>query len=385
MIDKVDYSKCTLCKVCANVCPKGCIKFNYEKDTFLYPVINFTECIKCNLCEIICPILNNNKKKSMRKIYAAKANNNDIRINSSSGGVFTILALNILEQNGVVFGAAFDNDFNVRHIPIEKEENLFMIQRSKYIQSNMNNIYNEVYNNLEMDKKVLFSGSSCQVAALRNYLKKEYDNLILVDFICHGVPSYKVFREYIKILEKKYKSVAKEINFRDKSKGWKNRSLKILFENRKCYSEQWEYETYMQGYLKNMYLKESCYKCNFKNMTSGSDITLGDYWGSEIFDEEIDDDKGLSLVITNSARGAKLFNHTKELLFTKEINLDEATKYNQHLYKSSEINPNRDNFLNYFKKGLYKKAFDKFCRINTAIKVKKLLRKKLGKIKSKII
>lgn len=339
------YDGCTGCGACLNICPVGCIKFLDDKEGFKRPVIDYKKCIRCGKCVNICPVNNKSCSQKDIKAYAIKANNN-MRMKSSSGGVFGVLANEILSKKGVVYGAAFDDKLDLNHIKITNKNDLLKLQGSKYLQSNINTILKDVKNDLEDGKEVLFSGTPCQVKGLKSFLNKKYENLYTIDIVCHGVPSTRVFHEYVNHLEKENNSKIKDYLFRDKDKGWKLFSTKITFENGKEITTPFNEEMYMRGFLRNIYLRKSCYICSSNNFTSGSDLTLGDYWGIDTINPEFDDDKGVSLVTVNSKKGEKLLNKIKqELLEIKETDLSKALEYNKAITKPAFVNKNRERFF----------------------------------------
>ncbi len=336
--------ECTGCSACVNICPVKCIKFKTDKNGFKYPSINYKECIKCGKCQKICPIGKSIKNEIKSQAYAIKAKD-EVRLNSSSGGVFGVIANKILEENGAVYGASFDNNFKLGHIKITKKKDLYKIQGSKYLQSDLKNVFSEIKIMLEENKKVLFSGTPCQVKGLKHYLQKDYKNLFTIDVICHGVPSPYVFEKYKKKLEEISKSKIIDYSFRNKDLGWKKFSTKIMFENKKIISEPFDKNIYMQGFLRNLYLRDSCYLCTSNNFTSTSDITLGDYWGIEDIHPEFNDDKGISLVLINSEKGKQLFKDVSNEFDYIKTELSEAVKYNKAIYKPAFYNKNRKDFF----------------------------------------
>ena len=386
MNDKLNYKKCTLCQACVNICPKKCITLELFNEEFNYPVIDKEKCINCDLCENVCPVLNPIEEvKPLKLIYAAMNLNEKERINSSSGGVFTSLANNIIENGGVVCGAAFNKNFYVNHIIIDNKEELRKLRGSKYVQSNTNGVFIEIKKQLLHNKQVLFSGCPCQVAGLKKFLGKEYDKLYTVDFICHGIPSQNTFNKYIELLQEKYKSNIIEFLFRDKTKGWHTFSVKVKFENGKEYINFATEDMYMRGFLTNIYCKPSCHSCEFRNFRSGSDITLADYWGSEIEEKNIDDNKGLSIVIVNSNKGKILKQNIENNVFFKDTDYNRAIQHNQSLLKSSPVNINREKFLTMAQSNRYHRGFNKFCKEKYHMIVMRKLRRRLGKIKNSIL
>ena len=386
MIDKLKYSECTLCKACSNVCPVGCVEYNNKQKSFLYPTINYHKCIKCNNCERVCPPLIRNKENDSLKItYAAKTLDNNIRFESSSGGLFSEFSKKILDENGVVVGAAFNNNWEVKHIFVDNEEELKKLRGSKYVQSDINNTYSIIKKELHNDKKVLFSGCPCQVAGLKAFLNKDYKNLFTIDFICHSIPSQEIFNSYIAILELKFKSKIVDFRFREKSKGWHTSSVKCNFENGKVYTKPITEDMYMLGFLNTVYTKPVCLHCQFKNLKSGSDITISDYWGSEVFEKEIDDNKGLSLVIINSRKGESLFENIKNKVIYKMTDFHNATQYNQRIFSSAIENKKSDAFFVAVKKHGYEYAFNRYCKEKIITTIKRKVRLSISKCKRLIV
>lgn len=354
-----DSLNCTGCSACMNVCPVGCIEMVDNEKGFKVPRIDFAKCIRCNKCRNVCPINNKFNSVLVKKCYAAKAKNVDTVKNSSSGGLFSILANEILNNNGVVYGAKLDiNNKDVSHVRIDNVEDLVLLNGSKYVQSNIDEIFKNIKNDLNNNVIVLFSGTPCQISGLKSFLGKCYDNLYCVDVVCHGVPSPLVFRDYIKYLEDKYSSNVKSVNFKNKDGGWNNSSIQIFFENGECLIEKIYDNIYMKSFLNNLILRDSCYNCKFKNNNSFSDITLGDFWGIENFTENENflDNNGVSLVCINTNKGVNLFNKVKNELIYEERSYDEAKEYNSCLVKSAPYNDSEkdfwnNNILDYFNQG----------------------------------
>lgn len=349
--------RCTGCGACYNACPKKCISMKPNNEGFLYPEINIDECIKCRKCTNVCPIEKKVEKKSFEiKVFAALTKNYDILLKSSSGGIFTVIANLIIENNGVVFGSIFDKDMQVEHIGINNKEQLKLLQGSKYVQSNTKNTFKDVEKFLKEGTKVLYSGTPCQIDGLKKYLRKEYENLITIDLICHGVPSQLFFDKYINYLEIKNKSKIDEIKFRNKKSNtaslypymltYKTNSKKISIKN--PYLDPFYY-----AFHKGMNLRESCYKCKYTNLNRVGDITLGDYWGVKEFHPNIENINGVSLMLINSSKGEKVFNKIKNEIIYEKSKLEFVACKNKCLSKPSE----RSIIRNYIYKELNQKGF----------------------------
>ncbi|MFZ2976082.1 MAG: polysaccharide pyruvyl transferase family protein [Candidatus Moraniibacteriota bacterium] len=344
---------CSGCGACANSCPQKAIEMKEDNEGFLFPNINKQKCIECNICRNICP---NNKNYAYEYdnllAYACKNISKNERLKSSSGGVFSLLARNILKQGGCVFGATYF-DYEVKHIKIDNEKDLSKLRGSKYVQSIIGDCYNKVKQELESEKKVLFSGTPCQIEGLRAFLGKDYSNLYCVSVVCHGVPSKKVFLKNIKELEKQQNDILIEINFRNKEKGWKNYQVEYIFKNKSVKKKIWE-DSFMIGFLKNYYLRQSCYDCEYRlSKKSTADIILGDFWGIDIEDKNFDDDRGVSAVIVNSEKGLEIFEKIRDGIIFKTVKVEQIYKYNTCLKDSVVLNKERFEFFGLLEKNKF--------------------------------
>lgn len=342
-----EKNQCTGCNACVQVCPENCIILMEDKEGFYYPKIDKQKCTDCGLCLKKC-VVHNSKfiRKHLNnepKILASWNLNENIRNDSSSGGVFTTLANHIIDNKGVVFGAAFDNNLSLHHIEADTKEKISKLRGSKYLQSKIGTTYKEAKKYLKSGRKVLFSGTPCQIAGLCLYLGKHYENLYTVGLVCHGVPSPKVFKKYTQFLEKKYNSIIKSINFRDKSKGWKRYSTKIKFDNGFIYCNILNKDIFMRAFLSNLCLRPSCHNCKFTNIKRVSDITIGDFWGINRYKSSLDDDKGISLLLINSKKGQEIFNECNNNLFYEECDIEKSMQHN--LKGPSIASANREKFF----------------------------------------
>lgn len=320
MIHIIDKYTCCGCSACYQVCPKHCITMVSDEEGFLYPQVDVFVCVQCGRCESVCPMLKKAEPSLPIGVFAAKNPNEYIRLNSSSGGIFSMLAEQTLHEGGAVFGATFTKDWCVEHCSVENIEGLAALRGSKYVQSQMGNCYQECYKMLRAGRKVLFSGTPCQIAGLHRFIGKSYENLLTMDLICHGVPSPSVWRAYLQetIARQRGKNSVlshsiKSISFRDKRSGWKKYSFALTLstpgsgkENTVLLSSIFEKNAYMRGFLSDLFLRPSCYQCAFRQGRSGSDITLGDFWGIDHIHPEIDDDKGMCAVLVNTEKGRRV-------------------------------------------------------------------------------
>ncbi len=367
MINIKDKKNCCGCKACEIICPKNCIEMTVDEEGFWYPIVDKDKCIDCGMCEKSCPILNKaSRKKSFdAKVYGAYSNNESIRINSSSGGMFSELAASVFEKNGAVFGCTMNDDFSfAKHIKVENVDDLPKLQGSKYLQSDTNITFEEVKNCLQNGQEVLYSGTPCQIAGLKSYLgkySKDY-NLVTVDIICHGVPSSNVWNCYKSALVKKFDSTVEKISFRNKSNGWQNYSLLCEFENKKEYKKFAGDDLYLRGFVADYYLRPSCYDCQFKGDNIKSDITLADFWGIDKVNPKFNDDKGISLVVIHSQKGQQIFDEIKDnkkiTYFTE--NAEKGLEYNPSYYNSVKMKNMRKVFFKQFEKNGVE-AFENCC------------------------
>ena len=297
---------CTGCAACVSVCPTGSISMKEDREGFLQPHIDTKTCIGCHKCEKTCPILNPIKIPTdfETQAYAAINKDEDVRMRSSSGGMFHALAKWTIEQGGVVFGARFNDQWEVVHDYTETIEGIEPFMRSKYVQSRIGDTFKQAKQFLDQGRQVLFVGTPCQIGGLKAYLKKDYDNLLAVDFICHGVPSPGVWRKYLKETTKGESLLS--FSFRDKSDGWKEyQFVTTTTTTTTTRRERYNTNPMIQGLLKNILLRKSCYACSTRTYHRISDITLGDFWGIDNLYPELDDDKGISLILIHSAKGTE--------------------------------------------------------------------------------
>lgn len=282
MIEIIQKEKCSGCHGCVNACPKHCITMHPDTEGFWYPQINKEQCIACGLCEKVCPIIRKNESDDhfTTKAMAAINQDEEIRLKSSSGGVFTLIAEEIIKQGGAVFGAAFSEDFkSVHHICVDTVEGLDKLRGSKYVQSRIGDTYKQAKAFLEEGKKVLFTGTPCQISGLYAYLAKPYENLYTQDLICHGTPSPMVWKKYVEYREQKAASKTQRMFFRHKQYGWKTYAVLFEFANNTAYGKTLHEDAFMKVFLSNICLRPSCYACSFKTLHRESDLTLADFWG----------------------------------------------------------------------------------------------------------
>lgn len=355
--------QCCGCGACENICSKNCIAMRRNSEGFLYPTVNVDKCIGCRMCEKSCPVLNTetNQPSIVKTAYAAFTNDEKVRHESSSGGIFSEIAKYVLQSGGVVFGCAMSEDCKkARHIMIEKPEDLKYLRGSKYLQSEIGGTYRETKEVLKRQRLVLYSGTPCQIAGLKAYLgNNTYNNLLTVDVICHGVSPQLVWENYLCTLENKFSANADTVSFRNKLYGWKNFNLSCSFKNGLEYHGKVGYDLFLRGFVSDYYLRESCYNCKFKGKNIQSDITLGDFWGIDNVLPEINDDKGVSVVLVHSEKGQSAINSISNKIKLFEVSEQNALASNPAFYKSVTPNGVRHAFFRDLNKK--KPVFKKYC------------------------
>lgn len=359
-----------------------------DLEGFLYPKADPTICIKCGLCTKVCPILSPNPKKQPISTYAMRNRCNTTCAYSSSGGVFSLVAERILADRGIVFGAGFNQQWEVEHISIDSLDKLYKLRSSKYVQSNVLDCFKETKQHLSEGRKVLFTGTPCQIAGLKHYLRNDHDNLLTIEVVCHGTPSPKVWQEYLTYRLNRIKKhnpqhtnpTITDIQFRDKSTGWEGYSFRLNYKTdpsaTTTHTEREPYvnNIYMQGFLKNYYLRPSCHHCQAREGRSGADITLGDYWGVTQHHPEIFSDLGVSVVMINTPKGEKIFNEISSATHFVASSFDLATATNPCIVTSVPTPPRRAEFWEaYNKKGI--ETIAEFCKQTKKLSLKQRLKK----------
>jgi len=375
---------CTGCYACSNICPENCINMKIDNEGFWYPAVDYGKCIQCKKCLKVCSVINKFTVNSEPVAFACYNKINKIRSESSSGGIFTVIAEKIIDNDGIVFGAGFDLNFGVKHSYAQKIEELSKFRGSKYVQSFIGEAYKQTEYFLKQGKQVLFTGTPCQIEGLKSFLGLEYDNLLCMDIVCHGVPSPKVWKKYVKFREKKAGSSVKEIFFRNKNIGWKRYSMMFIFKNNTKYCKTMDKDLFMKAFLKNICLRPSCYNCIFKTLQRQSDITLADFWGIQNILPEMDDDKGTSLVFINSLKGQAVIEEIKDRIVYKEVNIDQAVKYNSSAVESAEYNINREDFFEELDKLPFDLLVKKYCKEPLDVRIKKSMKRSAYTVVKKI-
>ncbi|MDP4152472.1 MAG: Coenzyme F420 hydrogenase/dehydrogenase, beta subunit C-terminal domain [Bacillota bacterium] len=332
-LDSKNKSQCYGCGACANICPKDSIKMKQDDEGFLYPSVNKKNCIECGLCRKVCPFKNTFRQDMLTfpEFYAAWALDENILMDSSSGGMFHIISEQFLNRGGVIVGAKFDDDFNVIHDVAETRKERDLFKRSKYVQSEKKDIYKEVRRYLKNGVPVLFTGTPCEVQGLYGFLGGDDENLCTIDFVCSGVPSPLIFDKFKKELENRNASKIKSINFRSKKNGWDKATFEAEFENNSKISLPLKDTSFGRLFSNGLSIRPCCYECNFSTKERKSDITIGDFWGIQNIDESLlNNNRGVSLLIINSGKGIDILSGIKEQLFLRKCSINEAMQPRLH-------------------------------------------------------
>ena len=350
---------CSGCRSCEQICPKNAISMVYDQEGFLQFKINKNLCINCGLCQKRCPQENYNRlKQNPNKVYAAQVVDASVLLNSTSGGIFWCLAENIISKGGVVYGCAFEKDFSVSQIRITNMHELSRLQGSKYVQSDTGDSFTMVKNDLADGKYVLYSGTPCQIAGLKLFLGNMNEKLLLMDILCHGVPSPLLFKKYIEWIQLRYNRKLKTYQFRFKKNGYGGRYLLRLDFGEKVKCLPIMLDPYGDAFLKGRTLREACYSCKFATIERVGDISLGDYWKPEVLNCDFDVSKGVSMVLINSDKAVEIWNQIARKIVYKETTIEQAVSVNDGLKKAVQRPSDRGsllkeyNSLDYFNKQL---------------------------------
>lgn len=370
---------CTGCTACAAVCPKDCISMEPDADGFLHPAVDESNCVGCGLCETVCPVLNRTAPAHTPAAFAVRSRDEASRLASTSGGVFPELARNVLAQGGAVFGAAYDERFRVIHICAEDEAWLTRLRGAKYAQSDLGDSFREVKRRLDAGQQVLFSGTPCQVLGLKHYLRRDYDNLLLADLVCHSVPSPLAWEKYLEFISGGKALVA--VNLRCKDTGWSRYgySNRFDFSDGTSRMDRSGESLYMKLFVGGYITRPSCANCPAKGYARVSDLTLGDFWGIWNIDPEMDDDKGTSVVLAHTEKGRAALARLDQ----RAVSLEEASRENPAIVRAASPNPLREQAMALVRKGSFAEAAQLISAASPSQKPG-LLRRGLGFLKRKV-
>lgn len=368
-ISGINKQDCIGCSACVQVCPIECISMQADEEGFLYPVVADNKCIECGKCEKVCPCIYDFSKESSLDepiAYGGFHKEESVRDDSSSGGAFTLFAKEVLDNNGVVCGCGLNNELKPVHIFVDSVDDIYKLRGSKYVQSDLKDSYSRIKDFLESGKRVLFIGTPCQCGGLKSYLGEDHHNLLIVDFICHGVPSPKVFKEYLIYLEKKAGSKVIGFRFRNKDTGWNQAGLHqgtlIKYENGTAIRKHPAFrDAFMNAFLSELCMRPACHACRFKVLPKRTaDITIADFWGVNSVAPELNDKKGTSLILLHSQKGAGAFEAVRSGMVCKEVSCREALKHNLSMLKPARPHPSRERFFETLQKNGYEVAQRKY-------------------------
>lgn len=373
---------CTGCSACMNVCPVHAITMVLNEKGFFEPAIDSNKCIDCQKCRKTCPAINGVETSEKTKVFAYQNSNHKVRLDSTSGGCFRALAEVVLKEKGAICGAAYDKNLILQHMIIEKKEQLDPLQKSKYVQSNLNNTFTVIKELLDKGTEVLFVGLPCQVAGLSKYLNKKYSNLVLVDLICYGVPSPELFHKWIVYLNEKYKEKhgrVQNIIFRDKSYGYATPNIKVVFENGKEIDTCRDSNIYSNLFFKNFTLRESCFGCRFKSIERVSDITLGDLWLVSEYDKSKDDNNGTTAVFSHTEKGDRLISQISHEIWQLNLNNVISTDAKK-IVECTQPSKRYEEFWRDYQNKDFKELIDKYEPVTIKYRYKYFIKRILNKL-----
>lgn len=346
MIQIVNKEECCGCEACANICPHGCIQMTSDEKGFLYPQIDMGRCIDCHLCEKVCPVAKPLRSEYEPSMYAIQNKDEKIRRESTSGGGFSLIADWVLDREGVVIGAAFDSHFCVIHCTEDQKGKISRFRGSKYVQSHTGDIYRKARQYLRNGKWVCFSGTPCQINGLKKFLDKEYEKLVTVDLACRGVTSPLFLKKYLLYLKEKESAEITDVLFREKYYGYGFSTMKVGFSDGTCIRSGMETNIFLRSFFLDLNTRESCHSCRFKTVKRISDFTLFDGWHAGRFSGDMDDDKGTTICMVQSEKGAAIFDNIRKGCRYAEVPLDQVVALDgRMLVNSVDPNPRREEFF----------------------------------------
>jgi len=376
MINIKEKEKCCGCSACDNICPKNCITMHPDNEGFLYPNVNMNECVECSLCEQVCPILSNEIEKPFsQKAYLIQNKDPKVLSESTSGGAFSALAEYILKENGVVYGAAFNSSFEVVHQGIQNPDELCKFRNSKYVQSRIEKTFLEAKVHLDAGRKVLYSGTPCQIEGLKRFLRKDYTNLITVDVVCHAVPSPLIWEKYKQFRTSENMNLLEEVAFRDKEYyGYEYSQMTIKLRNGRKLHFGVESDPYLRAFFSDLSDRPSCYNCQFKKRYRVCDITIWDCFDVFKFSKSLDNNKGVTRALVHTEKGNKLLQAISEKCVVVEVDPDFAVKGVRELVKSVQLNPRRKQFFEDANRMSNKEFFEFYFPSTLRVKAEYLIR-----------
>lgn len=384
MVSRETVTNCTGCSACQNACGLGAIELIADKEGFAYPHVDNEKCVRCGKCIKSCPSLQRTQKSQYFKpeVYAAWNVDSEIRVLSTSGGVFTALAEAVISRGGYVAGAFYDDGFRICHGVISSMDEIPRLRQSKYAQSWMGSTFTTVRELLKGGKTVLFCGTPCQSAGLQQFLSKEYENLYCCDFICRGVISPKVYSKFLQDMQPTETVKLDTVHFKNKDYGWNRFSTKLVFCDGSVYQKDRNEDYYMRGYLRhNLYMRPSCHHCQYKTLPRISDISLGDFWGIGNYDRSLDNEKGTSVILVNSRKGQALLALAQNRLALHSRSIEEVIAGNSCLLNVAQPGKYRKFFFDKMDRYPFDKLMLLIDKKSKRIPARVLVRENLGRMK----
>ncbi len=376
-----NIESCTGCGACVNICPKDCIKLQYDKYGFLQPHINVSECISCGRCDAVCPVLNATEQCNYTEpiCYAGWNKDAKVRHDSSSGGMFSALAEYVFSLGGIACGVVLDNKLNPYHTVASTKDDVKRMRGSKYLQSDTKLIFRQVKKALLLNRYVLFSGCPCQIAGLYTFLEnKKCEKLITCEIVCHGVPSISVFNWYKAYLEKKASSSIVDVDFRSKKYGWSVSAMDFLYANGGRGTIKAQNNLFMKAFYASLSIRKSCVECSYAKLPRVADFTIGDYWRAVVQNYSKKERKnGISLILINNEKAANVISVIKDKIFFEPITLQDAMTENTNIANFGKVNPKRDKFLSEYKHSDVQYLMTKYFPITIKSHISAILGKRL--------
>ena len=377
MIQIDEKKNCSGCTACASICSRNCIEMKEDSEGFKYPVVDTVKCVQCGACDKVCPIKNPIQEEVVpQRAYLVQHNDEKIRLDSSSGGAFTAIASVILEKGGVVFGAAYDDYFHVHHTYVENVYDLKKFRNSKYVQSDMGDSFKQTKQFLNDGRWVCFSGTPCQIEGLSKYLGRQHDGLVLVDVVCHGIPSPLIWDKYLEY-QKTDVDKPDNIRFRDKYYGYKYSTMSIIQNGKNIYHAGSQLDPMLRAFFSDICDRPSCYSCPFKKRYRVSDLTIWDCFSVYDFDKKKDDDKGTTRVLCHTEKGTAVVQEMKSIARCLEVEPDKLVAGVKEMLESVRVNPKRTIFMKDASMLSGMDLFNKYYPITWKVKFKTLVRKML--------
>lgn len=377
MIEIREKQKCCGCTACVAACPKECIEMKKDSEGFKYPVINTMKCAQCGACDKVCPIKNPIQEEIVpQRAYLVQHKNEIIRLDSSSGGAFTAIGSLVLEKGGVVFGTAYDDFFHVHHTYVENVYDLKKFRNSKYVQSDMGDSFIQAKQFLNAGRWVCFSGTPCQIEGLSKYLGRQYDRLVLVDVVCHGIPSPLIWDKYLEY-QKTDVDKPDNIRFRDKYYGYKYSTMSIIRNGKNIYHAGSQLDPMLRAFFSDICDRPSCYSCPFKKRYRVSDLTIWDCFSVYDFDKNMDDDKGTTRLLCHTKKGQRIVHEMQKNIRCKEVLPDKLVTGVKEMYESVKLNPKREQFMKDALNLSGHELFAHYFPITLNVKIKTYVRKLL--------